>query len=217
MALAPAAAALAPPATLSVAAAPARVRFCGVPEHFNIPWTEALAAGAFAAAGVDASWAPVPGGTGAMVAALEAGEVDVAVALTEGIFAAAARGGGALRYAGGFVASRLRWMVATGAARGDLPALAAVAARGGAIRVSVSRLGSGSHLMACLLALREGWPVAALEFVEHRDFRTMRKGARGRRGVAVLREGRAPLTPSPPSPSQPSRTARPIFSCGSGL
>jgi hypothetical protein len=33
------------------------------------------------------------------------------------------------------------------------------------IRVAVSRLGSGSHLMAYLLALRERWPTQRLSFV----------------------------------------------------
>ena len=77
-----------------------------------------------------------------------------------------------LAYVGEAVASPLRWMVATGASRGlrglgDVRAAAdAREAEGldGTIRVSVSRLGSGSHLMACLLAAREGWPTSRLSF-----------------------------------------------------
>ena len=158
---------------------PSVVRVCGVPEHFNLPITEALLSDAFNSAGVSVSWTSVPGGTGAMAALLASGEVDIAIALTEGIVAASANSSSSavpLRYAGGFVTSPLRWMIATGPTRTDLPTLASVATRGGAIRVSVSRLGSGSHLMAYLLALREGWPISSLEFVVHRDFRTMRKG-----------------------------------------
>jgi sulfonate transport system substrate-binding protein len=168
-----------------------RLRFAGVPEHFNLPFINAQVSGAFKPF-ADFIWTPVPGGTGAMVAAVTAGEVDVAVALTEGIMAAVVASADSpvpLRYVGGFVASPLRWLVVTGpdnAVRGLADLAARAAARGGdagggegCIRVAVSRLGSGSHLMAFLLAVREGWPLGALSFHVHKDFRTMRRGACG--------------------------------------
>ena len=72
-------------------------------------------------------------------------------------------------------------MIATGAGR-EFRCLADVIGTGGVsedgssggatanealrpIRVAVSRLGSGSHLMAYLLALRENWPTQRLSFV----------------------------------------------------
>jgi hypothetical protein len=201
-----------------------RIRVAGVPEHFNQPFVHAQQRGAFKPF-ADFCWTPVPGGTGAMVAAVTAGEVDVAVALTEGIFAAVVASWGSavpLRYAGGFVASPLRWLVVTapeGALRGLADVAARVAAAGGAegcIRVAVSRLGSGSHLMAFLLALREGWPLSALSFHVHKDFRTMRRGACGgargawgRAGGGLRRRRRAHfLLTHPPPPSRKRTLAR---------
>ena len=169
------------------------LRLLGVPEHFNLPWTNAVQARAFEAAGVRVQFSPVPGGSGAMIAGLLSGDADVAIALTEGIVAAVLNQVNSpaseprtptLAYVGEAVASPLRWMVATGASRGlrglgDVRAAAeAREAEGldGTIRVSVSRLGSGSHIMACLLAAREGWPTSRLSFVVHKDFRSMRRG-----------------------------------------
>ena len=72
------------------AAAPSlgALRVGGVPEHFNRPWHAALQQGRFAAGGVALSFTAFGGGTGAMLAAVAAREIDVAVALTEGILAA---------------------------------------------------------------------------------------------------------------------------------
>jgi sulfonate transport system substrate-binding protein len=201
---------------------PRVVRVCGVPEHYNLPITQALAADSFSSVGASVTWTPVPGGTGAMASMLRAGDADIALGLTEGVVAAVlgnAPNNVALRYAGGFVTSPLRWMIATGSSRSDLPSLASVASRGGPIRVSVSRLGSGSHLMAYLLALREGWPIPSLEFIVHRDFRAMRKGAAAAVATRFL-EASARITPIPhplSSHFKPSPKAKPIFLCGNGL
>lgn len=184
------------------------VRLCGVPEHFNLPVEAALRRKEFERAGIDLEWRHVPQGTGAMIAALSAGEVDVALCLFEGAVAAtckansgpsraacaaesgssgtgladkaaAARPGcaPALRLCGEYVTAPLRWMIATGSGRSDLPNLDALQRRfaeGGSVRVSVSRLGSGSHLMAFVLALQQGWPLDRLSFLIHDNFRAMR-------------------------------------------
>jgi len=156
------------------------VRLMGVPEHFTFPFLLAERTGAFIRAGCPrVDFAAVPGGTGAMVAALESGEADVVVALTEGITAALVRNrldgtGVRLRYCGQYVASPLRWMVATGASNGSLRSLEDLQGDR-PLRVSVSRMGSGSHLMAFVLALREHWPLTRLTFLVHRDFRSMRR------------------------------------------
>jgi hypothetical protein len=129
-------------------------------------------------------FASCPGGTGAMIASIVAGHADVAVALTEGIVAGVVNHeatGVPLRYCGQYVTSPLRWMIATGAGRefqslSDVLGVAgssespdssgeAATAGGRSIHVAVSRLGSGSHLMAYLLALRERWPKHKLSFV----------------------------------------------------
>lgn len=172
-----------------MAAPPRRIRVCGVPEHFNIPWEGAVET--LRHRGIELQWTFVPGGTGAMVQAVSAGETDVAVALTEGIASAVVgEPSKGLRYCGEYVASPLRWMVVTGNGRADVNALRALLSGGGGgstgsgatpfftggrkLRISVSRLGSGSHIMAFVLAQRHGWPPESLSFVVHKDFRTMR-------------------------------------------
>ena len=159
------------------------IRVCGVPEHFNLPWIQCVKTRSFDSV-ADVTWTSVPGGTGAMVAAIAEGTADVAVALTEGIVAAVLasnRGPTPLRYAGSYVNSSLRWMIVAAGdlsgSPGSLEELCERAKSGRVIRVSVSRLGSGSHLMAYLLAMREGWPLTCLEFIEDKNFRSMRSGA----------------------------------------
>ena len=132
------------------AAAPAaalkRLRVGGVPEHFNTPWHTAHARGAFEDAGLDIEWREFPGGTGAMTKALREGSVDVALALTEGLVADQHRGA-PYSLLGTYVSTPLTWGVhvaADSAARSmsDLDDA----------RYAVSRVGSGSHLMAQVLA-----------------------------------------------------------------
>ena len=112
-----------------------------------------------------------------MVSSVISGEVDVAVALTEGIVAgviAQESTATPLRYCGQYVSSSLRWMIATGSGR-QFRSLDDVIIAGASdpdppqLRVAVSRLGSGSHLMAYLLALREKWPTNRLSFVVSRS------------------------------------------------
>ena len=174
------------------------LRLCGVPEHFNLPWTLGIKKRLFEDL-AHVRWTAVPGGTGAMVSAVADEQQDVAVALTEGIVAAAlasAAGPQPLCYVGSYVTSALCWMVVCAAGRADAPgSLAELGARaraGESIRVSVSRLGSGSHIMAYLLAMREGWPLQNLAFVKNDNFRNMRKGARARARRAHARAAAPP-------------------------
>lgn len=135
------------------------LRIGGVPEHFNLPWHEALRAGGGAIADVSCEWRDYPGGTGAMVEALESEQLDAALLLTEGAVAGIARGAG-FRIVSFYTQSPLRWGIHVPGASG----FAAVAQLEGA-RFAISRFGSGSHLMAYVLADREGWPREGLEFV----------------------------------------------------
>jgi ABC-type nitrate/sulfonate/bicarbonate transport system substrate-binding protein len=144
----------------------------GVPEHFNLPWRQLEAAGP----PVPFTWQDVPGGTGAMVAALRAGALDVAVMLTEG--AVAARAAGApLEIVSAYTESPLLWGIHV-PARSDVQAEADIEGR----RYAISRPGSGSHLMAFAHARRQGFAVQGLRFVEVGSL----DGAR-----AAFREGRA--------------------------
>ena len=64
----------------------------GVPEHFNLPWKLANDYGLFKKSNVDFNWQFYSAGTGAMVKALEANELDVAILLTEGAVSAIIKG-----------------------------------------------------------------------------------------------------------------------------
>ena len=137
----------------------------GVPEHFNLPWEDLIAAQQAAKPGAlpptlpALSWQHYPAGTGAMIAALDSGELDIAILLTEGAAAARARGAD-WRVLSSYVLSPLIWGVHVAPAR-DIGALSAVATR----RFAISRFGSGSHLMAHALARREGWILDERQFV----------------------------------------------------
>lgn len=140
---------------------------CGVPSMFSTPHP-------VFASPVQVTWHNVPGGTGAMMAALRGGQVDVAIALTEGIIANMLNGNDGsdddVVIISPFVTSPLLWsIVAAGTCEGELSSLSGTP-------VGVSRLGSGSHLMAFLLAEREGWDASSLDFKVLGDFTGLRRG-----------------------------------------
>ena len=135
----------------------------GVPEHFNLPWHLALEAGVPKRIGVGLTWRDYPDGSGAMAAALRAGELDAALLLTEGAVAGVAIGGG-FGIASLYTESSLIWGIHVPAASRFM----AVADIRGA-RYAISRLGSGSHLMAFVHARSQGWAVDTLELVTVRN------------------------------------------------
>ena len=69
-----------------------RLKIGGVPEHFNLPWRLAIEEGKFKAAGIELHWSDMTGGTGQMIKGLQAGTLDIAVLLTEGITRAILKG-----------------------------------------------------------------------------------------------------------------------------
>ena len=130
----------------------------GVPEYFNRPWHQALEDGSFAERGLAVTWKDYPGGTGALMHDLREGVIDVAVALTEGVVAEIINRR-SCRIAQWFVTSPLRWGVHV-AASSPYQQIADLQDR----TFAVSRLGSGSHLMAYLLAQHHGWTPERLRF-----------------------------------------------------
>ncbi|GAB0495816.1 hypothetical protein MMPV_007123 [Pyropia vietnamensis] len=89
---------------------PGTVRIGGVPEHFNLPFALAAEAGLPAARGSpEVEWTSVPGGSGAMMKGLLAGDYDAALLLTEAAVAAALSSPHAIRIAGGWVDTPLTW------------------------------------------------------------------------------------------------------------
>mmetsp|Transcript_28477 Transcript_28477/g.70805 ORF Transcript_28477/g.70805 Transcript_28477/m.70805 type:complete len:310 (+) Transcript_28477:57-986(+) len=146
-----------------------RIRVGGVPEHFNTPWHTAIAAGLFEEASLQIDWSTYPGGTGAMAQALREDEIDVAVILTEGIVADIHRGNPS-KLIGTYVSSPLIWgvHVASGSKWREVSELQHAT-------YAVSRLGSGSHLMAKIHAQKLGWDPETLKFAIVKDLQGARK------------------------------------------
>jgi ABC-type nitrate/sulfonate/bicarbonate transport system substrate-binding protein len=136
-----------------------RLRIGGVPEHFNLPWHLAAQTRRFELIGADVVWHDYPGGSGAMAKGLRDGELDAAVLLTEGAVAAVADGV-PLAITSLYTDSPLLWGIHVPAAS----PFRVVAELEGA-RYAISRVGSGSHLMAFVHARARGWDVERLRLV----------------------------------------------------
>jgi sulfonate transport system substrate-binding protein len=135
----------------------------GVPEHFNLPWILAIEEGAFERLGVGVHFQEFGGGTGAMAAALDRREIDLAMLLTEGCLAEQLNGS-PICIVKSFVTSPLIWGIHV-AASSDLLELGQIQDR----RYAISRFGSGSHLMAIVDAAERGWATDSLHFVPVED------------------------------------------------
>lgn len=130
---------------------PTIIRVAGVPEPYNLPWHMVMQQGAFAKAGIDLQWHTVPEGTGRMCRMLRAGELDMAVLVTEGAVSEILADG-PIRIISDFVVSPLPWGV-------HVPAQSAIyhPEQIRDVPFAISRKGSGSHLMAMLYADQLGW------------------------------------------------------------
>jgi sulfonate transport system substrate-binding protein len=132
----------------------------GVTEHFNLPWNLAVEQNKFSEAGVALDWKFFPGGTGVMTEALKSGELDLAILLTEGFISAAAKGLKA-KIVKEYITSPLGWGIFTGAQSpfysvyNRLPK-----------KYAISKLGSGSHLMAMIHAEERGEKINAPALIE---------------------------------------------------
>jgi len=134
------------------------LRITGVPEHFNYPWKKVIARQPFLSEGIKLEWIDESRGSGQMNQALRENETEIAIVLTES-FLKDFEAGNPSKMIGFHVNSPLIWGI-------HIP--------GGSIENSVhelkkhdfliSRLGSGSHLMAFVLAQRENWNTQDLKF-----------------------------------------------------
>ncbi|WP_439129107.1 substrate-binding domain-containing protein [Polaribacter sp.] len=130
----------------------------GVPEHFNYPWYLTLKNKEYTKENINLRWKDYPGGTGQMCKALRAGEVDIAIVLTEGIIKDIADGNPS-KIVQTFVKTPLIWGIHVGAKSSfkkikDLEHAT----------IAISRFGSGSHLMAIVNAYNQGWNIENLKF-----------------------------------------------------
>jgi sulfonate transport system substrate-binding protein len=129
------------------------IKLCvgGVPEHFNLPWHLGVESGRFRDSRANVSFHDYLGGTGELVAALEAGTLDVATLLFEGALAKILAGCG-FRIVKVFVDTPLIWGIHV-SADGPLTDIGQVTEP----HYAISRPGSGSHLIAIVDAAERGW------------------------------------------------------------
>ncbi|MDI1232983.1 MAG: ABC transporter substrate-binding protein [bacterium] len=135
------------------------IRMGGVPEHFNFPWQLAQDYGFFTKENIDFKWSFYNAGTGAMVKALEAGELDMAILLTEGAVSAIIKGLQA-KIVKQYITSPLIWGIHTGNHSG-LENIGACEGK----KYAISRFGSGSHLMAMIDAEVRNKKIEEQDFV----------------------------------------------------
>ncbi|MBX9888928.1 MAG: ABC transporter substrate-binding protein [Flavobacteriaceae bacterium] len=134
------------------------IKIAGVPEHFNLPWHLALENKDFEAQNIDLQWTDVPEGTGKMCQMLRNGEADIAVILTEGIVKDIVAGNPS-KIVQVYVESPLIWGIHV-AANSNYNTLSDLENT----KCAISRLGSGSQLMAYVNAGNQGWNTDNLKF-----------------------------------------------------
>ena len=134
------------------------LKIVGVPEHFNLPWYLCLENGEFEKENIDLQWTDVPEGTGKMCQMLRDGTADIAVILTEGIIKDIVNGNPS-KIVQVYVKSPLIWGIHV-AAHSTFKTLADIENS----KIAISRLGSGSQLMAYVNAKNQGWDTSKLQF-----------------------------------------------------
>ena len=134
------------------------IKIAGVPEHFNLPWHLSIENGDFEKENINLQWTDVPEGTGKMCRMLRDGTTDIAVILTEGIVKDIVAGNPS-KIVQVYVQSPLIWGIHV-AAKSAFRTLADLENK----KVAISRLGSGSQLMAYVNADNQEWKSEKLQF-----------------------------------------------------
>lgn len=135
-----------------------KIKIVGVPEHFNLPWHLAIENKEFENQNIEIQWTDVPEGTGKMCQMLRDGDTDIAVILSEGIVKDII-GGNPSKIVQVYVDSPLIWGIHVGAAS-KFQTLADLENT----KAAISRLGSGSQLMAYINANNQNWKTENLQF-----------------------------------------------------
>lgn len=134
------------------------IRITGVPEHFNYPFRLLFEKQPFLKQGITIEWKEESRGSGQMNLDLRNGDTDIAILLTES-FLKDFEAGNPSKMIGFHVTSPLIWGIHVGQNSG-VTSLSELEEK----KVLVSRMGSGSHLMAMVLAKRENWDVSSLTY-----------------------------------------------------
>lgn len=134
------------------------IKIAGVPEHFNLPWHLSIENDEFETEGIDLQWTDVPEGTGKLCQMLRNRETDIAVILTEGIIKDIVAGNPS-KIVQVYVQSPLIWGIHVDA-KSKYEKLSDLENT----KVAISRIGSGSQLMAYVNAHNQGWKTEDLQF-----------------------------------------------------
>ncbi|KAI9618428.1 hypothetical protein H4Q26_012248 [Puccinia striiformis f. sp. tritici PST-130] len=147
-----------------------KLRVGYVPEHFSAPLLQLIENDKELAEWIEL--VPNPSGTGQMITALKDRSIHLAVALTESLIAGIILGKGDYKLIGTYVTSPLNWAVITGA---NTKYKSITDLKGQ--KMGISRPGSGSQVMASVMALQQGWTNStdsATEFVVKDSFKNLR-------------------------------------------
>lgn len=126
----------------------------GVPEHYNAPWR--LVTKQLKENNIKIIYKDEPGGTGAMCQKLENGEAHMALLLTEGAVYHVGKSKSNVKIAGMYVDATLPWGIHMGAQTSISTLEELIPSK---TIFAISRFGSGSHIMAFLLARKVlKWP-----------------------------------------------------------
>jgi ABC-type nitrate/sulfonate/bicarbonate transport system substrate-binding protein len=134
------------------------IKIAGVPEHFNLPWHLCIENNEFQAENINLQWTNVPEGTGKMCQMLRNEQTDVAIILTEGIIKDI-ESGNDCSIVQIYVKSPLVWGIHV-AANSKYKTISDLENT----KVAISRLGSGSQLMAFVNAKNQGWQTDNIKF-----------------------------------------------------
>lgn len=134
------------------------LRIIGVPEHFNFPFRLLEKEQPFADRGVEIQWTDESRGSGQINQVLRNNEADLAILLTES-FLKDFEAGNPSKMIGLHVETPLIWGIQI-RSQSNVKKLSELNRK----HFLISRMGSGSHLMALVLAKREGWAVDELTF-----------------------------------------------------
>jgi len=134
------------------------IKIAGVPEHFNLPWHLCIENEEFEAEEIDLQWTDVPEGTGKLCQMLRDEETDIAVILTEGIIKDIVAGNPS-KIVQVYVQSPLIWGIHV-----DAKSKYEILSDLENTKVAISRIGSGSQLMAYVNAHNQGWKTENLQF-----------------------------------------------------
>ena len=134
------------------------IKIVGVPEHFNLPWHLAIENNEFFAENIDLQWTNIPEGTGKMCQLLREKKTDVAIILTEGIIKDITVGNDC-SIVQVYVKSPLIWGIHV-AANSKYQTISDLKNT----KAAISRVGSGSQLMAYVNAKNNNWNINNLKF-----------------------------------------------------